>query len=445
MTNRHPLLVTLFALILAGCGKGGSPMIESADDLTQYDTLPGITASHLKPLRDELASLESEHATAAQLTRKAFTIPTSVGPTSAEDVVTTAAELRTVFTPEVQASLSKQLDQLYPVGPFTFSDSALQAAVQLKDRYDVQRQRIHQLIAQQEHGFEIQFTQGLAADMSFVDIATIANRLAAIVAAERLFRDDPPGAIVVLREMMGTINAIAEEKHVIPRIAAVHRRGEALRVLEAIANHPRATLEIHQQLARLIDDQLAAWPADASAWIGDRAIGLQMYELVRDGYLLSLLSVEEQGRLRREVGFDRLAKQVAENLDEDELFYAQAMRRAIGACERPYFQRLRIFRDIDDELASRRDTLIYPLVADLILWRDVQEGQRLQALDRARCEAWSLALAESTAAPRPTHLINPLSGTRYILDPRADTVIVDGIDPDQGGSPIVIPRKASPR
>ncbi|MDP6557360.1 MAG: hypothetical protein QGG71_22030, partial [Pirellulaceae bacterium] len=91
--------------------------------------------------------------------------------------------------------------------------------------------------------------------------------------------------------------------------------------------------------------------------------------------------------------------------------------------------------------ASLRDSLAYPLVADLILWKNVQEGQRLQALDRARCEAWSIALAASVGAPRPAYNINPLTGRRYIIDPRPDKVIVDGIDPNRGASPIIIPRQ----
>jgi hypothetical protein len=155
------------------------------------------------------------------------------------------------------------------------------------------------------------------------------------------------------------------------------------------------------------------------------------------------LDDKERSRLKREVGLKRLGKQVAANLDRDELFYLQSMRRAIDACQRPYYRRQRVFPDVENKLESLSESLAYPLVADLILWQDVQEGHRLQALDRARCEAWSIALAVSVGAPDSPYIINPLTGHRYILDPRPDKIIVDGIDPNHEVSPIIIPRKSA--
>jgi hypothetical protein len=405
--------------------------------LNKYGALPGMRASHLPGLRDELARLESEQATAAQLADHEPTIPTALGAAPQ----TTVASLRAIVDPALLRSLSKELDDIYPVGPFVFSSDGLQAAIQLKDRYDVHRQEIHRAIANLDGGYGIHLSHGLAADTSSIDVVTIGHRLDAIMAAELLYRDDLRGATKILREMVLAVESLANEKHIVPRIAAVHRRGEALRVLEAIATHPLATLETHQRLGTLIEDQLVGWPADQFAWIGDRAIGMHTYELVRDGYLLSIHSGDEQAKLRREVGLKRLATQVANNLDQDELFYLQAMRRTIALCDRPYYRRERAFREIGRQLDSLRDSLAYPLVADLILWKDVQEGHRLQALDRARCEAWSVALAASGGTPSPPYDVNPLTGTRYIIDLRSDRVIVDGIDPDNGASSITIPRR----
>ncbi len=442
--NRLCILVMLLVTLLGACSKERSPDINSVAGLDQFSTLPGVRSSHLEGLRDELAKLESERATAAQLTASHVTFPTVLS-TAAEvtDPVTGPPPMPPIFAPDLQESLFKRLDRLYPVGRFTFSPNALRDAVKLKDRYELQRQKIHRIIADLENGFRIQLTRGLAADTSFTDVVTIANRLDAIVVAEMLYNDNPSGAIVILREMIDAIESLAAEKHVIPRIVAVHRRGEALRVMEAIATHPKATLETHRRLETLISDQLANWPADQSAWIGDRAIGLQTFELVRDGYLFSILDDDERSRLKDEVGHDRLAKQVADNLDRDQLFYLRAMRRVVDACQRPYHQRERIFDDVNRKLESLSDTLNYPLVTDLVLWEDVQEGHRLQALDRARCEAWAIALAASIGAEAPPFHINPLTGNRYILDPRPDKIIVDNIDPYHAAPPIIIPRKAT--
>jgi hypothetical protein len=292
--------------------------------------------------------------------------------------------LANVFAPKLRGSLLQQLNHVYPAGPFDFSSSKLQAAIQLKDRYEGARRLIHRIIAAGDHGLGIQFTQGLAADTSFTDVITIGNRLDAMIAAEYLYHGDLMGAITILREMTAAIESLASEKHVVTRIVAVHRRGEALRVLEAIATHPNATLAIHQRLATLIDNQLDRWPPDEDAWIGDRAIGMHTYELVRDGHLGSFLDDDERGRLRREYdGLDEISKQVAENVDLDEMFYLRAMRMTIDACQRPYHQRARLFSEVNFQLDSLRDEVAYPFVADLILWQDVQEGHRWQALDRA--------------------------------------------------------------
>lgn len=438
---RLRLLLMLVAVLLAGCSRQKSPAIKSADELERFGALSGAKSSHSAELRDELARIESEGATAAQLTRRP-TVPTALGTVSAAGSPATG-RLGEVFAADLQETLFKQLDTLYPVGPFKFSRSTLQTAIQLKDRYEAQRKQIHKIVAA-AGSFDIQLTQGLAADTSCADVVTIGNRLDAIVAAELLYREDLSGAIATVREMTTAIETLAHEKHAVPRITAVHLRGEALRVLEAIATHPQAGRATLRRLADLIDDQLASWPPDGAAWMGDRAVGLHTYELVRDGYLYSILDDVEQSRLRREVGSERLENHVEEKLDQDEMFYLRAMRRTITACRRPYYERLREFREINAELEALRSSLNYPLVADLVLWPGVQEGHRWQALDRARCEAWSIALAASLGEPRPPYQINPLTGSRYVVELRATEVIVDGIDPEQAATPLVIPLRREP-
>jgi hypothetical protein len=44
--------------------------------------------------------------------------------------------------------------------------------------------------------------------------------------------------------------------------------------MEAIATHPKATLETHRRLSALINDQLADWSTDQAVWIGERAMGM---------------------------------------------------------------------------------------------------------------------------------------------------------------------------
>jgi hypothetical protein len=190
----------------------------------------------------------------------------------------------------------------------------------------------------------------------------------------------------------------------------------------------------------LLDQQLEHWPDDATAWIGDRAQGMHTYELIRGGYLLSLLSYDELRDFREEIGIDKLAEAVASNIDQDELFYLRTMRDVVDACQKPHFARADVFRQIEANLGLLRGSDNYPFVADQLLLLRLDQGSRLMALDRARCEAWAIALRIACGDDQARKFTNPLTGDEFFVDITDTQVVVDAVDPDSGQPAAIVPR-----
>ena len=242
---------------------------------------------------------------------------------------------------------------------------------------------------------------------------------------------------------------LADLKHVASRLTAARLRGETLRVAEAVAGHPRANPELLHQLHQLICDQLSPWPPDANAWIGDRAMGLHAYEMVRDGQLLNLLTRDEIRLLGKQQDINSFVQTVTRSLDQDELFYLQSMRSIIESCSEPYYHRQPTIDAIATNLNQLRDTPHFPLFAAQVLLLDrepgrrlqaLDQGLRLQALDRARCEAFALALSAATGTTVTPLPVNPVTGKPFELISREEQVEVRAIDGEEDGESFKIPR-----
>jgi hypothetical protein len=193
-------------------------------------------------------------------------------------------------------------------------------------------------------------------------------------------------------------------------------------------------------LAAVTRDQLNTWPDDAGAWIGDRALGMHAYELVRAGLLGELLTEEEIERFEAEKILDQLPAAAMRNVNRDELYYLLAMRKVIEGCKRPFFERRSVLAEIADDLQAKRDSLEFPVVAGRILLVDLEGGHAIQAADRARVEAWALALSLA-AGDEPSGLeISPLTGKKYLVEREAGVIRVwPSGDRQSGDLPVVVP------
>jgi hypothetical protein len=393
--------------------------------------LPGLRGSTHAELQAELARIVEEGGTPAQLS--AVEVP------DAENV---AAGIEGLFPPEQLDAVLEASEELFPESDFEFDAAGLLEAVEFRREHEAVLEGARKALRRPKCEFGVDFRRGFEADLSFVDVARICARLEALEAAELLSRGKPADAIDPLAAMLDWAACLAGGKHPVSRMEAAFLRTEAATVLGAIAAHPevgRAELERLYQLAR---EQLDAWPPDARAWIGDRALGMWAYELVRAGRLQELLTEEEILQFAEEGILSGLPDRAKEGADEDELFYLQAMRKVIQSCGKPYHQRTEVLESIRGELHERRNSPEFPVVAGRLLLADLETGLLNQAQDRANWEGWAVALAAASGADPPPYHTNPISGKPYEVIRKDGLVMVWNVG-DSGQAverPVVVPQ-----
>jgi hypothetical protein len=406
----------------------------------EYAALPGLERTPNQELQAELARLLAEQATPLQLM--------SSNPLSASDqhehdvaldVPVSVLRLDTAFPRNFRDAARERIANIWPAEGFAFTPATLHVITAMAKRHHIKREQYVQLVSRADFALSVDHSLGLAADTSYLDAIEIGHRLEGLRAAELLANNRPDAAIESLRIMFHVSEELADQMSLVSRGAGAMRRRDALQVLGGIARHPKSTLAIHQQLEELLAQQLEQWPADAKAWIGDRAQGLHTYELVRDGQLLSLFTPTEIQEYRMEVGIKQLASLVADNLNRDELFYLHTMRDVIAACRKPHYERIAMFQQIETNLELLRNGQDYPFVADQLLLIELEKASRLFALDRARCDAWSLALqlARGVSIVKPP--VNPLTGEHFFFDITNEQVIVDAITSDGSEPAAIVP------
>jgi hypothetical protein len=424
--NRLAILVVLAAVsVAAGAGcreRAAGPVPAAAQGPDVLGQLPGLAATGDRRLLAELARITDENGTPERLLTPAIPDDRNV-----------AAALSGLLPPGRARALLEQSDALVPAGRFRFSPIELEKAIRFRSRLARQHEQIRLALKRPSCDFGLRFDQGLRADLEFVDVVRLGARLEAFSAAESLAGGDFDGAIESLGRILRLAACLAGEKHPTPRLQATAVRREALALLGGICAHSKVTLEHLAQLDRLIQGHLAAWPPDALAWIGDRALGMYAYELVRAGRCAELLTEEEIARLKQQCILEEFPAAAARIVNQDELFYLEAMRKIVEACARPYHERIAVFQAIAADGKRKQREPDYPLVAVRLLLRDVQRGQQVQARDRACCEVWAVALAVALGRKPPGEAISPLSGKPYRVIRREERIEVRDGDADGAG------------
>ncbi|MFW6172105.1 MAG: hypothetical protein ACODAD_16585, partial [Planctomycetota bacterium] len=260
------------------------------------------------------------------------------------------------------------------------------------------------------------------------DHAQFAHRLEAFCVADELGRGKPTAAMFALRTMLLIDARLSAVPRVAARRAAARLRAQAMSVAAALVDHPQCSSTLRRELLRVLEAQLDNWTPDRVTWVGDRAVGLHAYELVRDGQLLSVLTPREIARLENTGDLNAFCTAVENTVDEDEWFYLSTMRRVIDACEQPFFTRVDVLEKINQEADQLLDTQNAPLFATTVLLPDMARIHRLMAVDRARCEAWVMALRAAANEPVDRTAVNPVTGKPYDLVRETDAMVVENLE-----------------
>ncbi len=407
-------LLAIASLTALGCHERTSPKKLTPDKLASYASLPLLRKATHRELQAELRRLEAERATPEALARPADSAVLSDGRRPTRDSrIRYTKELVKLLPPHRCRSLIAQLDREFPravIGP----DRADQAAyAQLHERWSEFRIEAEAIMAQTDFGLYVPIDQGLLADMAIVDLVRAIVRLECLAAIVSLLEEDLPRALVAWETGGHLLGEFAGLPHAVTRAAAARARVEWLRTGQTLLEAKLVHRDTAATMLIVLEQQLSRWPPDQRALVGDRAVGLHTYELLRDGYWMSLLTMEELRDLRKRNLVEPFIYHVATQLDEDESFYLRTMRRLIAAADQPFYERQPLLTSIDKELESRSGKPEYPWFAADYLLPDLQLLQRWQAVDLELTEAlrWTLHVALRQTAP--TDLRSPLTGKNW--------------------------------
>ena len=445
------------ALALAGCAKPGPSELSTDEDVQALGELPGLRKTADARLLEELARIEQQGGTARLLCRE---VP---------DKENVWKGLERLILPDFRDSnlekTSEIFNRLYyrprdlkprDSGPRDYGRylvinlRVLAEATGFREEKQKQQVAADEALERQQCDFGLDPMMGVLNDLSFIDTVRVLAHLEAFLAADFLalgevMSDLSPGeespaaenldktprqyAIDSVGIMLRLAHLLAQQKHVTTRLSGAAVREDALVVTRAIVDHPLTTRDDLEKLYELIEKQLSTWPADADVWIGDRAMGMHSYELVRAGHFYLLVGEEQLAAFKQEGISAELPVAVIDHADEDELYYLQTMRKIITVLQElpakrtaaSFQARQKVLADMQQELKRRRYD-----VQTLVACRVLLPGMRLVvtrlAEDRAACELWALALAEALGRSRPQLVprINPIDGSEYMIRTETD-------------------------
>ncbi len=411
-------------VVAVGCGRQTGLGTKEVG-LDFYGKLPGLSATPDPDLRAEYTRIVEEGGTPEQLTLPAIA-----------DEENIAAGLRDLFPTNKLDEILLETERIMPPAKlgFNFDPVRLHRAGVFWKQYETAWRQARAALQRPRCQFGIRFMEGDGADLSFIKVVWIVARLEMFYAAEQLHRKAISEAIGSLEVLLRLAHCLGAEKHFEPRGQAAFLRSEALLVLEAIVRRPEIQRAHLKKLFHLLQNHLDQWPPDAYAWMGERALGMHAYELVRDGRLLQLAKPEEIELMGGQAAAADLAEVAKQNVNQDELYYLRTMRRILEACAEPYFRRAALFQELRLDLQQKRNSSEFPLVAGYLLLPSIENGHRLQAKDRALCEAWAVAVALGAGQTDPPYQISPLSGQPYKIlrqDGRIEVITGDPAKPEE--------------
>ena len=392
----------LFCIVVA-CWSLASGCFSHEDRLQELieacAELPGATTSPNADLREELTRLEEDRGTPRQMRR--------LLPADEENL---AAALAMIFRGEESQQLFERTAELFPRQQFAFRPIDQRQVSRFVDAHRTILAELDLALSREACNFAIPFERGYFFDLVFIDEVIAASRLLGLRSSVALDARDVNNAAADAASMLGLAGNLARESHLESRVAAASIRREALLVIEAIAHHAHVNRSALRTLYERLGQQLQAWPTDADALAGDRALTLHSYEIVRMGHLKMLLTEEEKERYRSEGILSDLLAVAADHVDQDELFYLRSMRKLIDLCQVPYYERTTNYAELIRANWESQDEPRHSLLATHLFLPDLIPSLRLLAQDRARTMAWWLALAHAIGRPPSETLVNPHTG-----------------------------------
>ena len=345
----------------------------------------------------------------------------------------------------------KSLREGVAVGEWGIAEETLKQVSDVLTRVEPKRQDIRSMLKQDDVCFAFEFTdsaQGQIPETDGADFMEDYVLLEEYAIARALLEGKADDAVESLAYIFRIAQLAAEVRSPEVRSKAARIRRRALDITQTVVLDANFRKHHLVDLYEILKEQLEHWTDDAEAWIGDRASGLKVYNLIAQFGPEEALLEHEVAELRLRGILDALPEAVAtppprqrrnllfgtrrqeppqaaprrsnlgedfvNNLAEDQVFYLRTMRSIIDECRKPYYQRQDLLNRTYADLRQQRNSSEGAVIAEMLL-RGIPPLMEYIAFDRTECEVAFLAMSASLqrSLPPGQFELDPLSGKKY--------------------------------
>lgn len=316
-----------------------------------------------------------------------------------------AGELRRQF--EIYRQNPGELESLRRENPYLddkVDPTAVRNVSDILERTEPKRLQIRQMLNNKDACFSFEFitlppdpTQpdlGEIPETGAVDFLSDYALLEEYAVARSLLNGDIRSAMESLAYIFRLAQLAAEVKNPGIRIQAGQIRLHALEVLQVVVLDSNLKETDLAYLYAMLQEQLDYWTPDAEAWIGDRASGMKVYNLILQYGLDVALEPDEIEEMQLRGIYESMKRNLNKTLASDQIFYLRSMQLIVDSCQRPFYQRLDTLNLIDGQLREAQGTPDETIIAEFLL-RGIRDRMFFCAQDRTKCEMAALAMATS--------------------------------------------------
>lgn len=408
------ILALLFAsaMFALGCRQRPATSPEIKKPLASYRHAPGLRKSRDPQLRDELARLESEGAVSPTVSKE-----------SREKLSDTiVSKLRAIHpTSSKKELLSRYVSVLDRKQP-KLGQASLEELEELRQSTrDFARSVAN--ILDDSIPFGIEADQAFRTDYDFLETLELAHSFECARMAEATAAGVPDEGIAPLVNEQRIVRRLASVPNATIRAAVAQWQKRTFREIQGALKLKEKSTGLAEEWREALNGQIRATAPDESLWKAERESGISVFEIARDGFLVSLLDRDELETIKRENRLEVFKKKVTRNLDGDERFYLQHMRNWIASSKGPFTENRQLFVRIRSDLSSLEDTVEYPYLSGRILFDDFEATATLLAAHRATLDAWRFLLAEANSES-PQAFVSVFDGKPFRVQRQEGFLIV---------------------
>jgi len=196
------------------------------------------------------------------------------------------------------------------------------------------------------------------------------------------------------------------------RTVAALIRLQMLEIAQELVLHPLCRHEHHEELYKILDDQINSRTTDTAIWTRYRDEGKQFFADVINYGLDKMVSPNLLKEFADSRAYREYGKEPVKRMTHDQSVFDKALEVMIESCAVPFFQRQPVLRQLSKEIQELQDTADEPVFAILLL-RDVSSAMRLFAQERSGIETAYIALSASLGNQQRYKMLNFLTGSEY--------------------------------